>query len=149
MEYLSLFIFVVLVLAAASTGSFFKPGEWYASLNKPNWTPANWMFPVVWSILYIFIAFAGWFIWEENGGSFLLFLWGLQLLLNMAWSYLFFGRKRMFLGLIDILILWVVILLFIIFSCQNVPIASYLFMPYLLWVSLAAFLNFDIFRKNA
>ena len=149
MAYFSLFIFVLLVLAAASTGSLFKPGEWYASLNKPSWTPANWMFPVVWSVLYIFIAFAGWFVWEEHGAGLLLFLWALQLILNMAWSFIFFGRKKMFLGLIDILILWLVILLFIIFSYQIVPVSSYLFIPYLLWVSVAAFLNFDIFRKNA
>ena len=149
MVYLPLFIFVILVFAAASTGSMFKPGAWYASLNKPSWTPANWMFPVVWSVLYICIAFAGWFVWEEQGFGVLLFLWGLQLLLNMAWSYLFFGKKKMFLGLIDIMLLWGVVLLFILLSYTLVPMAAYLFMPYLLWLSVAAFLNFDIFRKNA
>lgn len=149
MAYLSLFIFVILVFMAASTGSLFKPGAWYASLNKPSWTPPNWMFPVVWSLLYICIAFAGWFVWEEQGLGLLLFLWGLQLLLNMAWSYIFFGKQKMFLGLIDIVLLWVVVFFFIFFSYSVVPMAAYLFMPYLLWLSVAAFLNFDIFRKNA
>lgn len=149
MAYLSLFIFVILVFIAASTGSLFKPGAWYASLRKPSWTPPNWMFPVVWSLLYICIAFAGWFVWEEQGLGLLLFLWGLQLVLNMAWSYIFFGKQKMFLGLIDIVLLWGVVLSFIIFSYSTVPMAAYLFMPYLIWLTIAAFLNFDIFRKNA
>lgn len=55
-------VFLVIVLAAASSGAVFKPGEWYENLRKPSWTPPNWAFPVVWTILYVLIGYAGWLI---------------------------------------------------------------------------------------
>ena len=65
----SLAVFVVLVVAAASSGVFFKPGEWYRSLRKPGWTPPNWVFGPVWSVLYIMIAVAGWLVWRADPSS--------------------------------------------------------------------------------
>lgn len=143
-----LFFFFGLVLLAALTGMMFRPGVWYASLNKPAWTPPNWMFPVVWTVLYVMIAIAGWLVWSAVGFGPLLWLWFAQLVLNMAWSWIFFGRKNMALGFVDILLLMMLIIAFIIISAIVVPLASLLFMPYLAWVMLAAALNFTIWRLN-
>ena len=64
---MSAIIIAILVLATASTGAIFKPGEWYQELRRPSWTPPNWAFPLVWSILYIAIGVAGWLVWEARG----------------------------------------------------------------------------------
>ena len=81
----SLALCVLAVIAVASTGAIFKPGPWYETLAKPTWTPPDWAFPVVWSILYLFIAIAGWLVWREAGWSLPIAIWLAQLLLNGAW----------------------------------------------------------------
>jgi len=88
-------VFVILVLLAALSGARFKPGEWYDRLKKPHWNPAKWVFPVVWTILYLFIAIAGWLVWGADGAGLAVTVWGIQLVLNAAWSWLFFGLRRM------------------------------------------------------
>ena len=142
------FVFAVLVLATAATGALFKPGSWYESLQRPSWTPPNWSFPVVWSILYVMIGIAGWLVWREMGASAALFFWGFQLLLNAAWSWLFFGLKRMDWALFDVALLILAIFGFIIAAHESVPVASYLFLPYLAWVATAAALNLRMLQMN-
>lgn len=143
-----LLFFFGLVMMAALTGMMFRPGLWYASLRKPRWTPPNWVFPVVWTILYVLMAVAGWLVWTTVGLGPLLWLWLAQLVVNMAWSWIFFGQKNMALGFVDILLLMALIIAFIILSAIVVPLAAFLFMPYLAWVMLAAALNFSIWRMN-
>lgn len=143
-----LLFFFGLVMMAALTGMMFRPGLWYASLRKPRWTPPNWVFPVVWTILYVLMAVAGWLVWTTVGFGPLLWLWLAQLVVNMAWSWIFFGQKNMALGFVDILLLMALIIAFIILSAIVVPLAAFLFMPYLAWVMLAAALNFSIWRMN-
>lgn len=140
--------FIVIVFAAASSGALFKPGEWYESLRKPNWTPPKWAFPVVWSILYVMIAYAGWLVWTTVGWSLPMALWVLQIVTNALWSYFFFGLRRMDLALIDVGILWLSVALFILVAWPVVPLASLLFVPYLTWVSAAAMLNYSVRRLN-
>lgn len=149
MTIVSFLVFLIIVGITAATGILFKPGDWYRELNKPSWTPPNWMFPVVWSMLYLLIAIAGWFVFETVGSGGLLALWALQMLLNMAWSYLFFGRHNIFAGLVDIVLLFLVIVAFILLAFSAVPVAGILFLPYLLWVALALALNYQIWRLNA
>ena len=84
---------LICVFLAAASGAFFKPGEWYESLNKPGWTPPDWAFPVVWTILYIFIAFAGWVVLRDAPWSAAIVIWFVQIAVNGAWSWLFFGRS--------------------------------------------------------
>lgn len=144
---LSGIIIAGLVLAAAATGSIFKPGEWYDGLNKPWWTPPGWAFPVVWTILYCMIAYAGWLVWGVSA-TLSIVLWGAQLVINGLWSYFFFGAKDMRKALVDVVLLWALIAAFIIVTYSISQLAALLFMPYLLWVSIAAFLNFRMIQLN-
>lgn len=147
-QYLSLFPFIVLVFAAASTGMQFMPGEWYAALNKPAWTPPNWAFPVAWTILYLMIAIAGWLAWRAGGAGTAIVIWAIGLTLNALWSYLMFGRHDITLALIDIAALWVATAAFICAAWNLDRNAAYLFVPYLAWISFAAALNFEVWRLN-
>jgi len=148
MSLVALIPFVVAVVLVASTRAVFKLGAWYEGLAKPSWTPPDWAFPVVWSILYLSIAIAGWLVWQEVGWSLVIVVWCLQLLLNGAWSWLFFGLRRMDLALTDIALLWLCIAAFIILAWPTSSTAALLFLPYLVWVSIAAALNLTVWRMN-
>ncbi len=124
------------------------PGEWYAGLNKPSWTPPNWAFPVAWTVLYIMIAIAGWLVWSTSGWSAAIVIWGLGLVFNALWSYLMFGRHDIFLALLDLCALWLSVLAFMITAWPIDARAAYLFVPYLAWVSFAGVLNFAVWRLN-
>lgn len=141
-------VFLIIVLAAASSGALFKPGEWYEGLRKPGWTPPKWAFPVVWTILYVMIGYAGWLVWTVAEWSLPLLLWAVQMLANALWSYFFFGMRRMDLALVDVAILWLSVALFILVAWPVAPLASLLFLPYLAWVTAAAALNHSVRRLN-
>jgi translocator protein len=141
-------VFIVIVLAAASSGAIFKPGEWYESLRKPGWTPPKWAFPVVWTILYVMIGYAGWLVWTAAGWSLPMMLWALQMVTNALWSYFFFGMRRMDIALVDVAVLWLSIAFFIVTAWSVAPLASLLFVPYLAWVTAAAALNHSVRRLN-
>ncbi|AKI03140.1 TspO and MBR related protein [Hoeflea sp. IMCC20628] len=145
---MSAIVFAVLVLATASSGAFFKPGPWYRQLRRPSWTPPNWAFPVVWTILYIAIGVSGWLVWQAGGIGIVMALWILQLIFNGAWSWLFFGRHRMDLAFIDICLLLIVILAYIAMASLISPLAALLFVPYAAWVITAAALNRAVWRLN-
>lgn len=148
MSYLPLIVMIAMVLAMAATGAIFKPGSWYETLAKPSWTPPDWAFPVVWSILYVMIVIAGWLVWKQAGWSAALVVWGVQLIFNGAWSWLFFGMKRMDLAFIDVILLWLGIAAFMVLAWPISPLASLLFLPYLVWVTIAAALNRTVWRMN-
>ena len=141
-------VFIVIVFAAASSGAIFKPGEWYERLDKPSWTPPKWAFPVVWTILYLFIGYAGWLVWTTAGWSLPMAIWTLQIIVNALWSYFFFGMRRMDLALVDVAVLWLSVAIFILAAWPVAPLASLLFVPYLVWVSAAAALNYSVRRLN-
>lgn len=145
----SLLVFIALVALVAVFGAQFEPGEWYSQLHKPDWNPPNWVFGPVWTVLYLGIAVAGWLVWREThrvGPA--LQLWGLQLIANALWSWLFFGLHRPGVALIDIAILFCLLVSFIIVSRGISVVASGLFVPYALWVGFAAALNGWIWRVN-
>lgn len=148
MRFISLFVFIALVGAAAATGGRFMPGEWYQSLAKPSWTPPDWLFPIAWTVLYFMIAVAGWLVWRREGFRLALAIWGLGLLLNATWSYVMFGRHDIGLALVDIAALWLSIAAFIWASWSVDRNAAYLFAPYLAWVSFAAALNAAVWSMN-
>jgi len=145
---LSLLLFLGLVIAAAWIGASFEPGDWYAELNKPAWTPPNSIFGPVWTALYLMIAVSGWLVWRDSGSrpSTPLILWAVQLLLNASWSWVFFGMNATSTSLAIILLLLLTILLFIIKSRNR--IASILFIPYAIWIGFASMLNLEIVRMN-
>ncbi|MFN0217859.1 MAG: TspO/MBR family protein [Hyphomicrobium sp.] len=146
--YGSLAVFLALVFAAASSGAIFQTGAWYEQLNKPEWTPPNWVFPVAWSVMYLMIAIAGWFAWRAGGMSLAIVIWGVGLLLNALWSYVMFGRHDITLALVDVVGLWLATAAFIVAAWGLDQRAAYLFMPYLAWVTFAGALNLAVWRMN-
>ncbi|MEO1407183.1 MAG: TspO/MBR family protein, partial [Pseudomonadota bacterium] len=136
------------------SGGLFKPGQWYESLNKPSWIPPNWAFPTVWSVLFLLNAVAGALAWEATGvgadsrdlAPFVVY--GVSLGLNFLWSALFFGLKRMNLALGEVALLWLSLVAQIAVFAPLSPIAALLGVPYLAWVTIAAFLNLRMIQLN-
>jgi len=136
---------------AAMTGAMFRPGDWYEQLRKPAWRPPNWVFPPAWAFLYLTIAVSGWLVWLTAGlaGAVLpLAIYLVQLVLNAAWTPIFFGLHRPDLAFIEIVILWLsIVATMAAFHPVNAA-AAWLLLPYLLWVTFAAALNFTVWRLN-
>ncbi|MEL6830810.1 MAG: TspO/MBR family protein [Pseudomonadota bacterium] len=149
-DFIAPLLIVGATLAAASTGSTFRPGSWYAALDKPSWTPPNWAFPLVWSILYAAMAFATWLVWQESGlAAWPVFaLYGAHLIANGVWSYLFFGRRRLDWAMAEVVLLWLMIAALALTYFQHSQLAGILFAPYLIWVSIAAMLNLKLLQLN-
>jgi len=136
---------------AASVGAAFRPGDWYERLVKPSWRPPNRLFPPVWTVLYLTVAVSGWLVWETAGfaGALApLAIYLVQLILNAAWSPIFFGLRRPDLAFIEIILLWSSIVATIAVFHPINALASWLLLPYLVWVTFAAALNFTIWRLN-
>jgi len=150
-KWLGLLGWIVLTFLAAAIGSQFMPGAWYASLAKPSWNPPGWVFGPVWTVLYLLMAIAAWLVWRAaglTGARLALACYLLQLVLNAAWSWLFFGRQSISGALADIIALWALILLTMVLFRRHSATAAALLVPYLLWVSFATALNFALFRLN-
>ncbi len=147
----ALVAFGAAVALAALAGSRFKPDAWYRGLRKPAWNPPDWLFGPVWLALYVAIAFAGWLVWWANADawSLPLTLWSVQLVLNGAWPWLFFGRHDAKAALIDIGLLLLVIIGFAVTAADYSPAAAWLFVPYAVWVAFATVLNYAIWKLNA
>jgi translocator protein len=138
------------VASAAVTGVLFEPGAWYRTLRKPLWTPPDWLFPIAWTLLYLAMALAAWLV--ATSGSPLAFaglaLWCWQLVLNTAWSPVVFGLRRLGTGLMVIALLWVAVAATAWMFVEVRPVAGWLMLPYLVWVSFAAVLNFALWWLN-
>ncbi|NUT77588.1 tryptophan-rich sensory protein [Pseudomonas sp. C1C7] len=141
-------IFLLACAAAASSGFFFKPDEWYASLEKPGFTPPNWVFPVAWTTLYLLLAWAGYRLSLLPGSQMVLALWAAQIALNTLWTPVFFGAHRLFASLVILVLLWLVVAVMLVLAMRLDVITGLILFPYLVWLSLAAALNFSILRKN-
>jgi translocator protein len=101
--------FIAACFVAALGGAVFRPAEWYEHLAKPSWRPPNRLFAPVWTVLYFTIAVSGWLVWRKMGfaGAVLpLSVYAVQLVLNAAWSPIFFGLRRPDLGFLDIVLIW-------------------------------------------
>ena len=142
-------VFLALVAVTAGSGALFMPGEWYASLRKPEWTPPDWLFAPVWTVIYIAIAAAGWLVWRARQRiDAPLVLWGLQLIANALWSWLFFGLHLPGVAFADIIVMLGLILGFIVAAKRSSPPAAALFVPYASWVTFAGALNLAIWQMN-
>jgi len=149
--WVGLIFWLAVTFSAAWIGSRFQPGEWYAGLVKPALTPPAWIFGPVWTLLYAMMAIAAWLVWRRYGwvnaiGPLGLFLG--QLALNALWSYLFFGLQRPGLALLGIIALCLAILATLLAFWRSRPAAGLLLLPYLLWVSFAAYLNVQFWHLN-
>ena len=147
-RWLTLIPFLALCAGAIAFGQLFPPGEWYAGLKKPSFAPPNWLFGVVWTPLYVMIAIAGWLLWERGRGSVAMTLWFVQLALNAAWSWIFFGLHAMGAALVEIVVLWLAIGATIVTARRGSPAAAWLLLPYWAWVAFAAVLNFAYWQLN-
>lgn len=145
-------IWVLVCFLAPALGSWSRPGEWYALLNKPAWNPPSWLFGPVWTLLYLCMGLAAWLVWRRGGlreQRTPLLLFFTQLALNALWTPLFFGLHQPGLALVNILFLWVAIIATTA-SFRRVSFkAAALLLPYLAWVSFASFLNFTLWRLNS
>ena len=142
-------VFLALVGLAAAVGSHFEPGAWYEALDKPPSTPPNVVFPIAWTLLYLGMAWSGWRFWRADPRSWALVAWGVQLVLNAAWSWLFFGLNELALAWIEIRVLWLAIVVTIGLGFRLDRTAALALLPYLAWVTSASWLNFEIWMRNA
>lgn len=125
--------------------------SWYSTINKPSFNPPNWIFGPVWTFLYILMGVSLYLIWKSpasDAKNIALYVFAIQLLLNFAWSFLFFYFQRPGLALIEIFLLWATILFMIITYYKIDRIAAYIQIPYLLWVSFASLLNGAVWVLN-
>jgi tryptophan-rich sensory protein len=147
----ALMLSILLVTAAASFGALFSPGEWYAGLVKPAFNPPNWVFGPVWTLLYAMMAVSAWLVWRGRAAApvgLALAVYGVQLVLNALWSWLFFGVHALGVAFVEIVLLWLAIAATAVLFWRVNRLAGALFIPYLAWVGFAAILNFSLWRLN-
>lgn len=146
---------ILLCQLAGVLGSVFTASSldnWYILLEKPSFNPPSWVFFPVWTTLYTLMGISLYLVWEkglqkpEVKKGILIF--GIQLGLNSLWSFLFFGLKSPYYAFIEIILLWFAILLTILQFRKISKTASYLLLPYIVWVSFAAVLNYYIWILN-
>lgn len=154
-QTIGLVVSMAVCFGAAGIGSMLTTpsiGGWYATLAQPAWSPPNWVFGPVWSLLYLAMAIAAWLVWRRVGfprAASALNLFAIQLVLNVCWSAIFFGLHRPGLAFAEILLLGLAILATMVAFRSLSRAAAWLMAPYLLWVAFAAVLNFSIWRLNA
>lgn len=121
---------------------------WYATLRRPSWTPPNRVFAPVWTALYLLMAVAAWRCWLAVGFGAWTLIFVLQLALNLAWSWIFFGWRKLGAALVEMAMLWISILWCLLTMRAIDPPAGLLLSPYLLWVSYAFSLNAGFWALN-
>ena len=124
--------------------------EVYQNLNQPPLSPPGWLFPVVWTILFVLMGIAAYLVWmrDSTGRNGALFLYGIQLAMNFGWSLIFFNAQNYMLAFFWLVALWVLILLTTIRFFKETKAAGWLMIPYLLWVAFAGYLNAGVWLLN-
>jgi tryptophan-rich sensory protein len=154
-EWIALAVFLAVCFGVAALGSLATTPEiptWYSRINKPSWTPPNWLFGPVWTALYAAMAVAAWLVWKQGGwrdNRAALILFAVQLSLNLAWSFIFFKFHQTGWAFLEIVLLWLAIAATLIVFAKSSKTASILMAPYLAWVTYAAALNYSIWRSNS
>lgn len=145
---------VVCQLAGRLGAIFTTPAipTWYASLAKPAFQPPNWLFFPVWTTLYTLMGIAAFLVWRKGLGQrqvqVALGIFAIQLVLNTAWTIIFFGLYSLFGAVIAIVFLWIAILVNIVTFWRMSKVAGALLIPYILWVSFAGILNYSVWMLN-
>ncbi len=153
-NFIRLAISILICQLAGFIGSIFTAPaitSWYENLKKPAFRPPNWLFAPVWTTLFLLMGISLYLIWSKGINKktqIALIAFGVQLVLNILWSVFFFGLKNPLLAFLEIIILWLAIFINIIYFYRIEKIAAILLIPYILWVSFAAFLNFLIYKLN-
>jgi benzodiazapine receptor len=142
---------LLVTFAAASAGALSRPGDWYAQLLKPAWTPPDAVFAPVWIALYVLMALSAWLVWRASGwrdASLALGLFLVQLAFNSAWSWLFFGLHQPGWALGDVVLLWFLIIALVAAFRRHSRTAALLLVPYAAWTFFAAVLNLSVWSLN-
>jgi len=150
-EWPGLLLWILLCECTGFVTSQWKPGAWHAALVKPAWNPPSWLFAPVWILLYALMGVAAWLVWrsaEAPGRRAALGLFLVQLALNGAWSWIFFGRHAIGGALVEIALLWLAILATLLAFRRVSRPAAWLLVPYLAWVAFATALTFAIWTLN-
>jgi translocator protein len=153
-NFIKLIISIIIPQLAGGIGAIFTSksvATWYKTLKRPSLNPPDWVFGPVWTILFLLMGISLYLVWtSENVGGKKLAIWvfGLQLALNVLWSIIFFGAHRPDLALVEIFVLWLAILANIFVFCSISKPAGLLLLPYLFWVSFAAYLNYNLWKLN-
>ena len=149
-----LFAVIISELAGVVGALFTTPSiqTWYATLVKPAFSPPNWIFGPVWVTLYLLMGIAAFLVWRKGFShktvKIALGVFVFQLVLNSLWSILFFGLHNPFLALVEIIVMWLAIVATMFTFYKVSKPAMYLLVPYILWVSFAAYLNYEIWKLN-
>lgn len=153
-DVLPIVLSILIALSAGFIGSYFTASSvstWYTTINKPSFSPPNWIFAPVWTALYILMGVAAFLIWRERHhpqAKTALIFYGVQLVLNAFWSIIFFGMSNPGLALIELLVLWVLVLITMVKFYKINRTAGWLLAPYLLWGTFASILNYAIWMLN-
>jgi len=149
-----LIVFLGVCFAAAGIGGMFTASsvdDWYTQLNKPSFTPPGWVIGTVWNVLYTAMAVAAWRVWRRAGladARLAMAAFAVQLVLNVAWSWLFFGHRSPGTAMIELVALEAAIVTTMLLFFRHDRIAGWLMAPYAGWVAFAGVLNFMIWRMN-
>ena len=143
-------------LSAGAIGALVVTGDgfaaWYSTIQKPSFTPPNWVFGPAWTTLYVLMGVAAFLVWQKGLRSRavrIALAWFLgQLALNALWTPVFFGLRRVGLALVVIVLLWVAIVITMSYVARVSRVAAVLLAPYLVWVSFATVLNASIWWLN-
>lgn len=154
-DIIRLIVSIIVCECAGLIGSIFTTGAiptWYASLQKPTFTPPNWLFAPAWTTLYLLMGISAFIIWRKGLASrqirTALMIFAIQLVINILWSVVFFGLESPLSGLIVIIVLWIAILITILSFGKISTAAAWVMVPYILWVSFATALNAGIWALN-
>jgi benzodiazapine receptor len=153
-DVVALAVFVGACLGISAIGGWVTAqsvATWYPTLRKPFFNPPDWIFAPIWTSLYVSIAIAGWRVWRKvgvTGAPAAMVTYALQLALNLAWSFLFFGGRMIGAALAEMLVLLVAILVNAALFRPIDRVAAWLLTPYAAWVAFAALLNFALWRLN-
>jgi tryptophan-rich sensory protein len=155
MKIVRLLTALLACFAAAAIGSWATMpsiSTWYAALNKPFFTPPSWLFGPAWTLLYILMAVAAWLVWEQGLAKqevrLGLLLFAAQLAANSLWSILFFGQHWPWGAYAEIIVLWLLIVATMVQFNKVSKTATWLLLPYILWVTFASFLNLGVALLN-
>lgn len=145
-----LLLWIALSYSAAIIGSQFPAQPFYSELNRPAWAPPSWLFGPVWTVLYLLMGIATWLVWLRphrlRSAALAAFL--VQLVLNAAWSWIFFGLRETGIAFAEISVLWIAILITLMLFWKVRKSAGMLLVPYLVWVGYAAALNYSLWAMN-
>lgn len=153
-KWKSLIVCLLIPLAVGGLSAWLSGGgmQAFAQLNKPPLSPPGWLFPVVWTVLYLLMGFASWLVLTSDKPKkqikSALQIYGLQLVVNFFWSIIFFSQQRYLFAFFWLLLLWVMIIMTMMRFYRIRELAGELLLPYFLWVTFAGYLNFAIYLLN-